>query len=125
VGYTVCRIEKAWIGDARPTFAASQSIALNIAKGAARFGETGVLLSVASGSARECGAILDILDRCGVLISRPRATVRTSGRIVAADTDDRARKPRLRRGHVYGNEEGNGNGGDRGAVRPYTFTAER
>jgi four helix bundle protein len=48
---------------------ASQSIALNIAEGCGKIpaADRGRFLQIASGSARECGAILDILDRCGVL----------------------------------------------------------
>ena len=68
--YTVCRTLK---GLDRPTrdqlLRASQSIALNIAEGCGKIpaADRGRFLQIASGSARECGAILDILDRCGVL----------------------------------------------------------
>jgi four helix bundle protein len=68
--YTVCRTLK---GLDRPTrdqlLRASQSIALNIAEGCGKIpaADRGRFFQIASGSARECGAILDILDRCGVL----------------------------------------------------------
>ncbi|MCK6555290.1 four helix bundle protein [Candidatus Binatia bacterium] len=46
---------------------ASQSIALNIAEGCGKVlsPERRRYLQIAGGSARECGAILDILQRCG------------------------------------------------------------
>ena len=68
--YTVCRTLK---GLDRPTrdqlLRASQSIALNIAEGCGKIpaADRGRFLQIAGGSARECGAVLDILDRCGVL----------------------------------------------------------
>ena len=48
---------------------ASQSIALNIAEGCGKLPspERRRFLQIAGGSARECGAILDILFRCRVL----------------------------------------------------------
>ena len=48
---------------------ASQSIALNVAEGCGKVSsaERGRFLQIAGGSARECGAILDILMRCDVL----------------------------------------------------------
>ena len=48
---------------------ASQSIALNIAEGCGKFpsAERRRFLQIAGGSARECGAILDILVRCQVI----------------------------------------------------------
>lgn len=69
-GYTVCRSLK---GLDRPTrdqlIRASQSIALNIAEGCGKISaaDRGRFFQIAGGSARECGAILDILDRCEVL----------------------------------------------------------
>ena len=68
--YAVCRGLK---GSDRPTrdqlVRASRSIALNIAEGCGKIpaADRGRFLQIASGSARECGAILDILERCGVL----------------------------------------------------------
>lgn len=48
---------------------ASQSIALNVAEGCGKMtpGDRGRFLQIAGGSARECGAILDILLRCSML----------------------------------------------------------
>jgi four helix bundle protein len=48
---------------------ASQSITLNIAEGCGKMSsaDRGRFMQFANGSARECGAILDILWRCGVL----------------------------------------------------------
>ena len=48
---------------------ASQSIALNIAEGCGKvsLADRGRFLQIASGSARECGAVIDILIRCGVV----------------------------------------------------------
>lgn len=48
---------------------ASQSIALNIAEGCGKFPspDRRRFLQIAGGSARECGAILDILVRCQVI----------------------------------------------------------
>jgi four helix bundle protein len=48
---------------------ASQSITLNIAEGCGKFpsAERRRFLQIAGGSARECGAILDILFRCQVI----------------------------------------------------------
>ncbi|OQB34578.1 MAG: hypothetical protein BWY06_03425 [Candidatus Latescibacteria bacterium ADurb.Bin168] len=128
--YTVCRALK---GLDRPTrdqlLRASQSIALNIAEGCGKIpaADRGRFFQIASGSARECGAILDILDRCGVL---DRAAARNGKdllvRIVAMLTRMIERGNLVcEEGIVYGNGNGNGNGGDREAVRPYTFTAER
>ena len=124
--YTVCRTLK---GLDRPTrdqlLRASQSIALNIAEGCGKIpaADRGRFLQIASGSARECGAILDILDLCGVL---DKAAARNGKnllvRIVAMLTRMIECGNLVREeGVVYGN----GNGGDREAVRPYTFTAER
>lgn len=48
---------------------ASQSIPLNIAEGCGKLPspERRRFLQIAGGSARECGAILDVLCRCGVI----------------------------------------------------------
>lgn len=68
--YTVCQALK---GLDRPTrdqlVRASQSIALNIAEGCGKVSaaDRGRFLQIAGGSARECGAILDILGRCEVI----------------------------------------------------------
>jgi four helix bundle protein len=68
--YSLCRSLK---GMDRPTrdqlIRASQSIAMNIAEGCGKVpaAERSRFLQIASGSARECGAILDILRQCGVI----------------------------------------------------------
>lgn len=68
--YNLCRTLK---GMDRPLrdqlLRASQSIALNIAEGCGKIppADRGRFLQIAGGSARECGAILDILERCGTL----------------------------------------------------------
>ena len=68
--YLRCRSLK---GLDRPTrdqlLRASQSVALNIAEGCGKMpsADRGRFLQIASGSARECGAILDILHRCGTV----------------------------------------------------------
>ncbi len=117
--YTVCRTLK---GLDRPTrdqlIRASQSIALNIAEGCGKIpmAERGRFFQIAGGSARECGAILDILDRCGVL---DREAVRHGKeflvRIVAMLTRMIERRNQVREGDVvyengngYVNENGNG-----------------
>ena len=48
---------------------ASQSIALNIAEGSGKVSsaDRGRFFQIASGSARECAAVIDILSRCGVI----------------------------------------------------------
>ncbi len=66
--YDLCRGLK---GIDRPSrdqlLRASQSIALNIAEGCGKIpsADRNRFLLIAGGSARECGAILDILHRCG------------------------------------------------------------
>jgi len=68
--YGLCRTLR---GLDRPTrdqlLRASQSIALNIAEGCGKIppADRGRFLQIAGGSARECGAILDILGRCEAL----------------------------------------------------------
>lgn len=119
--YTVCRTLK---GLDRPTrdqlIRASQSIALNIAEGCGKIpmADRGRFLQIASGSARECGAILDILDRCGVL---DREAVRNGKellvRIVAMLTRMIERRNQVREGDVvYGFVNENVNEGD--SVQP-------
>ena len=110
----MCRALK---GLDRPTrdqlLRASQSIALNIAEGCGKIpaANRGRFLQIASGSARECGAILDILDRCGVL---DQEAVRKGKdllvRIVAMLTRMIERGNQVREGEVvygYVNENGN------------------
>lgn len=48
---------------------ASQSILLNIAEGSGKFpsADRRRFLQIAGGSARECGAIMDILSRCQII----------------------------------------------------------
>lgn len=68
--YDLCRRLKGLDRHARDQLLrASQSITLNIAEGCGKMlpAERGRFLQIASGSARECAAILDILNRCGVL----------------------------------------------------------
>jgi len=68
--YEVCRGLKGTDRHARDQLLrASQSICLNIAEGCGKVpsADRGRFLQIASGSARECGAILDILARCRVL----------------------------------------------------------
>ena len=63
--YTVCRALKGLDRPMRDQLVrASQSIALNIAEGCGKIppADRGRFLQIASGSARECGAILDILQ---------------------------------------------------------------
>ena len=113
--YTVCRSLK---GLDRPTrdqlVRASQSIALNIAEGCGKIpaADRGRFLQIANGSARECGAILDILKRCGTLDSE---AVRTGKellvRIVAMLTRMIERGSQVRErgsgdGYEYGEDEG-------------------
>jgi four helix bundle protein len=68
--YWLCRDLKGTDRHARDQLLrASQSIALNIAEGCGKMpsADRGRYLQIASGSARECGAILDILSQCGVI----------------------------------------------------------
>ncbi len=70
--YEICRHLKGPDRHACDQFLrASQSIALNIAEGCGKAGvaDRGRFFQIASGSARECGAILDILVRCRVIAS--------------------------------------------------------
>jgi len=96
---------------------ASQSIALNIAEGCGKVSaaDRGRFLQIASGSARECGAILEILGRCGVLDADSLETgKRMLVRIVAMLTRmiERGRGGVREEGVVYGNvneyEQGTG-----------------
>ena len=120
--YMVCRTLK---GLDRPTrdqlLRASQSIALNIAEGCGKIpaADRGRFLQIASGSARECGAILDILDRCGVLDHEgTRKGKDLLVRIVAMLTRMIERGNQIREGDVvygyvneYANEEQSGQEG--------------
>ena len=78
--YALCRTLK---GMDRPTrdqlIRASQSIALNIAEGCGKIpsADRGRFPQIASGSARECGAVLDILNRCGTLDGQDRVVTIT------------------------------------------------
>ena len=68
--YRLCRDLRGMDRHARDQLLrASQSIALNIAEGCGKMpsADRGRFLQIASGSARECGAILDILSQCGVV----------------------------------------------------------
>ena len=68
--YTVCRTLKGMDRSTRDQLIrASQSIALNIAEGCGKVppADRCRYFQIAGGSARECGAILDILSRCGIL----------------------------------------------------------
>ena len=121
--YELCRDLK---GMDRPTrdqlLRASQSIAPNIAEGCGKMpsADRGRFLQIASGSARECGAILDILGRCGTLDGE---TVRKGKellvRIVAMLTRMIERGNQAREGDVvYGYVNENGNGGPSGQPGP-------
>ena len=97
---------------------ASQSIALNIAEGCGKVppADRGRFLQIAGGSARECGAILDILGRCGTL---DREAVSTGKeflvRIVSMLTRMIERGNQVREGDVvYGNGNGNENVNENG-----------
>ncbi len=112
--YELCRTLKGMDRPARDQLLrASQSIALNIAEGCGKMpaADRGRYLQIASGSARECGAILDILNRCGTLDGE---TVHKGKdrlvRIVAMLTRMIERGIEVREGDVvygYGNENGN------------------
>ena len=68
--YELCRRLKGPDRHARDQLLrASQSISLNIAEGCGKVSsaDRSRFMQIASGSARECGAILDILSRCGPL----------------------------------------------------------
>jgi four helix bundle protein len=92
---------------------ASQSIALNIAEGCGKMpaADRGRFLQIAGGSARECGAILDILGRCGTLDAEAVSTGKDLlVRIVAMLTRMIERGSQVREGDVvYGYVNGNGN----------------
>jgi four helix bundle protein len=91
---------------------ASQSIALNIAEGCGKFPspERRRFLQIACGSARECGAVLDILFRCQVLSEVERKTGKDLlARIVAMLTKMTAPRNQVREeeavyGYVYGED---------------------
>lgn len=75
--YGVCRNLKGINRHARDQLLrASQSIGLNIAEGCGKIpaADRGRFLQIAGGSARECGAILDILNRCNVIETHAVAT---------------------------------------------------
>jgi four helix bundle protein len=97
---------------------ASQSIALNIAEGCGKqpSADRGRFLQIASGSARECGAILDILKRCSVLDGEAaRKGKDLLVRIVAMLTRMIERGNQVREGDVvYGYVNENGNDEERG-----------
>jgi len=113
--YQCCRTLK---GMDRPTrdqlLRASQSIALNLAEGCGRMpsADRGRFLQIASGSARECGAILDILRRCDVLDGEAaRKGKDLLVRIVAMLTRMIERGNQVREAEVgYGYVNANGNG---------------
>jgi four helix bundle protein len=120
--YAMCRTLR---GMDRPTrdqlIRASQSIALNIAEGCGKMpsADRGRFLQIASGSARECGAILDILNRCGTLdgeaVGKGKELL---VRIVAMLTRMIERGNQVREGDVmygYGNENEGGSGQPEGA----------
>ncbi len=112
--YTVCRALKGLDRSTRDQLVrASQSIALNIAEGCGKIppADRGRFFQIASGSARECGAILDILHRCGTLdgetVCKGKALL---VRIVAMLTRMIERGNQIREGDVvygYVNENGN------------------
>ena len=93
---------------------ASQSITLNIAEGCGKLPspERRRFLQIAGGSARECGAILDILCRCGVLSETDWKTGKELlARIVAMLTRmmgpaDRVRESEAVYVYEYGEEGG-------------------
>ena len=78
--------------------------------------DRGRFLQIASGSARECGAILDILDRCGVLDREAaRKGKELLVRIVAMLTRMVGRGNHVHEGEVvHGYVNGNGNEGQSG-----------
>ena len=78
--------------------------------------DRGCFLQIASGSARECGAILDILSRCGVLKTDALQTGKDLlVRIVATLTRMIDRRNQVREeGVVYGNVNEHVHGEDTG-----------
>jgi four helix bundle protein len=88
---------------------ASQSIALNIAEGCGKFPspERRRFLQIAGGSARECGAVLDILFRCQAISDAEWRTGKDLlARIVAMLTkmvmpDGQVREEEAVYGYVY------------------------
>jgi len=73
--YRICRRLEGADRHARDQFLrASQSIALNIAEGCGKapHADRARFLQIASGSARECAATLDILNGCDVISSEQR-----------------------------------------------------
>lgn len=97
---------------------ASQSICLNIAEGCGKVSaaDRGRFLQIASGSARECGAILDILARCKVLdVANSGQGKALRVRIVAMLTrmiqsGNQIREEGIVYGYVNENENGTANG---------------
>jgi four helix bundle protein len=123
--YALCRTLKGTDRPARDQLLrASQSIALNIAEGCGKVpsADRGRFFQIAGGSARECGAILDILDRCGVLDGEAtRKGKELLVRIVAMLTRMIERGSQVREddavyGNVNVNENGNVYGKERGGV---------
>jgi four helix bundle protein len=93
---------------------ASQSITLNIAEGCGKLPspERRRFLQIAGGSARECGAILDILFRCRVISEADwQAGKESLARIVAMltrmmDSVEHVREPEAVYGYEYVYEYG-------------------
>lgn len=95
---------------------ASQSIALNIAEGSGKVpsADRGRFFQIASGSARECGAVIDILSRCGIIDHETAAEGKQLlVRIVSMLTRMIERGNKVREeGIVYGNVNENEYGED-------------
>ena len=128
--YLLCRALK---GLDRPTrdqlLRASQSIALNIAEGCGKMpsADRGHFLQIAGGSARECGAILDILHRCGTVDGEAaRRGKELLVRIVAMLTQMIERGNQVREGDaVYGYANENGNVPEPGQPESPGYAAKR
>ena len=111
---------------------ASQSITLNIAEGCGKLPspDRRRFLQIAGGSARECGAILDILCRCRVISKADwQAGKELLVRIVAMltrmmDSSDHVREPEPVYGYEYVYEYGVGGTPNR-AMKPTRRTAPR